>query len=394
MAIESDGAYGQNCPLSSWAGCWPASPATTRGCRWGLGRRRRRPDRLLHARAGCAPRAATAGRRPGGPPGGAATGAGADDDRLLVAKTDPITFATDLIGWYAVHVNANDIACAGATPRVVPGHGAAARAVGGARGRRRSSTSWARPAPSLGVTLVGGHTEITGGTGAARWLSGCMLGEVERAQAVRTGGGAGGRRPILTRGHRRRGDGRPGPRGAPAACGRGGCRRRPWRAPSELLFTPGISVVPAAQACCATRRPPRRACTACTTPRKGASRRGSGRWPRPPGRGRRSRPRRSPSCRRRGPSATPWASTPTACWPPEPSLPRWPLGPHRRPYGPSPKRGIPARVVGRLTPREEGLWRVEANGERRPWPSFDRDELARYFAERRLDGRRNHGVTG
>ena len=38
-------------------------------------------------------------------------------DRLLVAKTDPVTFATDEIGWYAVHVNANDVACCGATPR-------------------------------------------------------------------------------------------------------------------------------------------------------------------------------------------------------------------------------------------------------------------------------------
>ena len=38
-------------------------------------------------------------------------------DRYLVAKTDPITFATDAIGWYAVHVNANDIAAMGARPR-------------------------------------------------------------------------------------------------------------------------------------------------------------------------------------------------------------------------------------------------------------------------------------
>ena len=35
----------------------------------------------------------------------------------LAAKTDPVTFATDRIGWYAVHVNANDIACTGAEPR-------------------------------------------------------------------------------------------------------------------------------------------------------------------------------------------------------------------------------------------------------------------------------------
>ncbi|MEM7034500.1 MAG: AIR synthase related protein, partial [Chloroflexota bacterium] len=37
-------------------------------------------------------------------------------DHYLVAKTDPITFAADKIGWYAVNVNANDIACLGATP--------------------------------------------------------------------------------------------------------------------------------------------------------------------------------------------------------------------------------------------------------------------------------------
>lgn len=38
-------------------------------------------------------------------------------DRLLVTKTDPITFATDLIGWYAVNINANDVAVMGATPK-------------------------------------------------------------------------------------------------------------------------------------------------------------------------------------------------------------------------------------------------------------------------------------
>ncbi|MBI2935282.1 MAG: hypothetical protein HYY31_00495 [Chloroflexi bacterium] len=35
----------------------------------------------------------------------------------LVAKADPVTFATDSIGWYVVHVNANDVACLGARPR-------------------------------------------------------------------------------------------------------------------------------------------------------------------------------------------------------------------------------------------------------------------------------------
>src|SRR5437867_5699422 len=35
---------------------------------------------------------------------------------LLVAAADPVTFTGDLIGWYAVHVNANDVACLGARP--------------------------------------------------------------------------------------------------------------------------------------------------------------------------------------------------------------------------------------------------------------------------------------
>ena len=37
-------------------------------------------------------------------------------DRYLVATADPITFATDELGWYALHVNANDLAVRGARP--------------------------------------------------------------------------------------------------------------------------------------------------------------------------------------------------------------------------------------------------------------------------------------
>ena len=38
-------------------------------------------------------------------------------DTALVLKTDPITFASDEIGWYAVQVNANDIVTTGAIPQ-------------------------------------------------------------------------------------------------------------------------------------------------------------------------------------------------------------------------------------------------------------------------------------
>src|ERR1700758_3467550 len=38
-------------------------------------------------------------------------------DRYLVATTDPITFVTEDLGWYALVVNANDLAVRGALPR-------------------------------------------------------------------------------------------------------------------------------------------------------------------------------------------------------------------------------------------------------------------------------------
>ncbi|HEY7364784.1 MAG TPA: AIR synthase related protein, partial [Methylomirabilota bacterium] len=38
-------------------------------------------------------------------------------DRYLVATTDPITFAADDAAWYALQVNANDVAVRGARPR-------------------------------------------------------------------------------------------------------------------------------------------------------------------------------------------------------------------------------------------------------------------------------------
>ena len=76
-------------------------------------------------------------------------------DVYLVAKTDPITFATDLIGWYLVQVNANDLAVMGATPRwlmvtlLLP-EGTTEEAVEGVFDQLLEACS------SLGVTLVGG----------------------------------------------------------------------------------------------------------------------------------------------------------------------------------------------------------------------------------------------
>lgn len=103
----------------------------------------------------------------------------------LVAKTDPITFATDAIGWYAVNVNANDIAVMGATPRwfmatVLLPAGKATPALAEAIYEQIADACAA-----LGVALAGGHTEITVGLDRPI-VSGTMLGEVTPERLLRS----------------------------------------------------------------------------------------------------------------------------------------------------------------------------------------------------------------
>jgi hydrogenase expression/formation protein HypE len=103
----------------------------------------------------------------------------------LVAKTDPITFASDAIGWYAVNVNANDIAVMGATPHWFM---ATVLLPAGQTTPALAETIYeqiAAACTALGVTLVGGHTEITVGLDRPI-VSGVMLGEVAPARLVRS----------------------------------------------------------------------------------------------------------------------------------------------------------------------------------------------------------------
>ncbi|MYA61233.1 MAG: hydrogenase expression protein [Dehalococcoidia bacterium] len=119
-------------------------------------------------------------------------------DRYLVAKTDPITFATDLIGWYMVNVNANDLAVMGATPRwllatlLLP-EGTSESKVAEVFGQLRAACV------EIGVTLIGGHTEITYGLDRPIAV-GAMLGEVDRDSAVLSSGVQPGDSLILTKG--------------------------------------------------------------------------------------------------------------------------------------------------------------------------------------------------
>jgi hydrogenase maturation factor len=120
-------------------------------------------------------------------------------DRYLVAKTDPITFATDRIGWYAVCINANDLATMGATPRwflatVLLPEGKADGAM--AEGIFQEIYQACR---DFGISLVGGHTEITYGLNRPL-VVGQMLGEVDKDRLVTTGGAQVGDAIFLTKG--------------------------------------------------------------------------------------------------------------------------------------------------------------------------------------------------
>ena len=120
-------------------------------------------------------------------------------DSYLVAKTDPITFASDEIGWYAVHVNANDIACTGATPRwflatlLLPGEGTDAPLVDSVFAQLADACA------EVGASLVGGHTEITHGLDRPI-VVGCMLGEMSPGQLVRPENARPGDALIVTKG--------------------------------------------------------------------------------------------------------------------------------------------------------------------------------------------------
>jgi hydrogenase maturation factor len=118
---------------------------------------------------------------------------------ILAVKTDPITFATDGAGRYLVEVNANDLACLGATPRwllvtaLLP-EGRTTPAAVEAHFRDLCDACTAR-----GISLVGGHTEITLGLDRPL-LVGTLLGEVAASRLLHPGGARPGDKLLLTKG--------------------------------------------------------------------------------------------------------------------------------------------------------------------------------------------------
>jgi hydrogenase maturation factor len=119
-------------------------------------------------------------------------------DGYLVAKADPVTFVAEDIGWYAVHVNANDLAVRGARPGwflmtlLLP--------EGTEESRLESIFGQVREAcRAVGATLVGGHTEVVQGL-PRPILAGAMLGEVPKHGLVTTRGAEPGDVLLLSKG--------------------------------------------------------------------------------------------------------------------------------------------------------------------------------------------------
>jgi hydrogenase maturation factor len=166
--------------------------------------------------------------------------------RFLVATTDPVTFAADDVGWYAVNVNANDIACMGArpawflatallpvgAPKTLPG---------------RIFDQLIAACDALGIELVGGHTEVTPGI-ERPIVVGAMLGEAAPDRIITAGENIRpGDRVLLTKGIAIEGTALLAREREPALAA-AGVPEAIIAGAQRMLFAPGISIVPEARA--------------------------------------------------------------------------------------------------------------------------------------------------
>lgn len=117
---------------------------------------------------------------------------------VLILKSDPITFATASIGRYAVLINANDMATAGAEPRwmlatlLLP--------VGFSKSQvRRVFADLHEACSESGIALCGGHSEITDAV-VRPVITGMMAGTIDKGELIRKDRMAPGDRVLITKG--------------------------------------------------------------------------------------------------------------------------------------------------------------------------------------------------
>jgi hydrogenase maturation factor len=304
-----------------------------------------------------------------GPRVGEDAAAIAFSDRVLVAGMDPITFATDLIGWYAVQVNANDIAVMGARPRwllaalLLPPDASESLVA-------PIFDQLARGCAELEIALIGGHTEVTPAV-SQPVIVGCMLGEVESGRVVTTSGARPGDAIILS-----------GPAGiegtALLAREAGDALRQRGLADDALaracqfLFDPGISVVRAALMAASA------GVTAMHDPTEGGIATGLLELARASGAGLEVDANRIPVLPLTSDICQRLDLDPLGLIASGALLVTAPQGSAEAVLGALSKAGAEGVVIGRMLPASDGLTTVR-QGRIHPLPEFERDEVARFL---------------
>ena len=288
----------------------------------------------------------------------------------LIAKSDPITIATDRIGWYAIQVNANDIAASGGTPKwflgtlLLPEGETASKA-------RDIFQQMYEAANELGVTIIGGHTEVTIGL-PRPIIVGTMLGEAAPSETVKTSSAKPGDDIILTSGIAIEGTAILARESKTELLAAGISANEIKRA-ADLLDTPGISVVKPARIATSTGQ-----ITAMHDPTEGGLAGAIYELAEASGTGViidedqvLIHPETRTICQAL--ALEPWGLIASGS-----------LIITTNPNGSSKviralrKEGIQANVIGKITSQKEGLRRT-VKGEIQSVPKFERDEIARYF---------------
>ena len=133
-----------------------------------------------------------------GPGGGIDAAVVAVGTHRLVLKSDPVTFTRRGVGWFAVQVNANDVAVMGGQPAwfqptiLVPPGTRASTVLAIARDVDRACRA-------LGVAVTGGHTEVTDAV-TRPVVAGDMQGPLAASRIITAGGARPGDRLLLTKG--------------------------------------------------------------------------------------------------------------------------------------------------------------------------------------------------
>lgn len=200
-----------------------------------------KPGKLSHDKLSRLLRRLGPGRRSGvliGPRIGEDAAAIDPGGRAVVVAADPVTFAADRVGWYAVHINANDVAAMGAKPQwfagcvLLPAE-CPVRV-------ERIFDDMAEACESIGAAVVGGHTEVTDAV-SRPVVAGTMMGAVAKGRITSTGGVRPGDRIVMTQWAAIEATAIIAREKGRALAGR--CPPRTLAEARRFLFHPGISVV-------------------------------------------------------------------------------------------------------------------------------------------------------